>query len=200
MLVLDTAGQEQWQKEAARQRAASLRDQAILHDIHSNSITVSDDNGTDVSNLLAQMGRPLSAQEVIRRLKIINPSLIFELSIKYPNLYGIYINHQQRNATGGWDTVKTHICGMESGIMPEFSVLHKKKINVVDPDVFSGKQLPRDEKAGWKEIDTFSDETRGWRSVLIRLMKQKLITRYDVQRHFNWLPDRDSKKWHDAIQ
>ena len=78
--------------------------------------------------------------------------------------------------------------------MPEFSVLHKRTINVPDNDLFNQKKPTREVE--WKQAQTFEDETRGWRTVLIRLWHAGLIDSPSITQHFGWTPSRDSEKWH----
>jgi len=193
VLVLDTELQDQWRKTAAREDAAALRQKSLADDIKSNTISVDPDNGREVSDLLAQMGRPLSSQEVQRRINLINPRIIFERCIRYPELTGVYIEVEERNPAGGFTKRKMHLFGMESGMMPEFSVLHKTKKNIANPDLFGNKTPTRE--VDWLKVDTFASETRGWRTVLIRLLKARLINRIDVERFFGWSPSQESEKW-----
>lgn len=184
MLVLDTGAREGWRKAADREKSAASLQETLAHDILSNTITVEDDAGCDTSNLVAQLGRPMTAQDVIRKLKLCNSKLIFTKHPTYA-LYGIYIEREQK---------KVHICGMESGIMPEFSVLHKTTKRVANPELF-GKEKPTRE-VDWMKVPTFASETRGYRTVLVRLLHQKLITQSQVEQHFGWTPTRQSEKWH----
>ncbi len=185
MLGLDGAKQKEWREAAAREKAAAERQKELAQEILSNTITVEDDNGRDVSDLVAQMGRPMASEEVIRRLKLCNQRLIF---IKHPRyeLYGIYIKKLERNSTGGFSERQIHVCGMESGIMPEFSVLHK-----------TTKKVPNPDGPDWLEVPTFLAETRGWRTVLIRLLKAGLISKYQAEFNFGWSPSVESRKWHE---
>lgn len=193
-LLLDTPTQERWRTSNVRESGQEVRQKALEREIWSNTISVGADGERDTSNLLAQMGRPLHCAEVRRRLSLCCPNLIFERAIKHSELTGIYIMRDERNAAGGWDKRKVHICGMPSeGVMPEFSVLHKTKKRVANPDIM-GQQVGRD-AVKWKEVETFADETRGWRTVLIRLLHQKIITRAEVDKHFGWQPSIDSEKW-----
>src|SRR5215469_986701 len=122
-LILDTSTQDEWRVAKAKEGAEEARQKALEREIWSNSISVDSDAGRDTSNLLAQMGRPLHAAEVRRRLHLICPNLIFERAIRYPELTGLYIMRDERTAAGTWTKKKTHICGMPSeGVMPEFSV------------------------------------------------------------------------------
>lgn len=198
MLVLDTETQQDWRKAAKVETDAATRQADLAKEILSNTITVEDDAGRDVSNLLAQMGRPMAASEVQRRLGVIAPALFFERSIQYPEQTGIYIDKDVRTAAGGWEKKKTFLCGMESGVMPEFSIKHKTRKQVANPELF-GKATPTRE-IDWLNVDTFSAETRGWRTVLVRLMHLGAITRGDVEKHFGWSPSVDSKKWYDQTR
>jgi hypothetical protein len=198
MLVLDTGTQQNWQRAAKAETNAAQRQANLAKEILSNTISVDDDAGRDTSNLLAQMGRPLASIEVQRRLKLVCPNLIFERSIKYPDQTGIYIDKDVRNAAGCWEKKKIFLCGMESGVMPEMSVRHKAKKQVANPEVF-GKDAPTRE-IDWLNVDTFAAETRGWRTVLVRLMHLEMLTRADVEKHFGWTPSVDSRKWYDQTR
>jgi len=193
MLVLDSPAQERWTREEVVAKARQQRQKELEHEIFSNTISVRDDAGRDTSNLLAQMGRPLTSAEVQRRLILINSKLIFERAIRHPELTGVYIEKDERTAAGGWTKRKVHLFGMESGIMPEFSVRHATVKKVPNPEVL-GKEVTRD-AVKWKEIPTFYAETRGWRTVLIRLLHLQLITRADAEKYFDWLPSHDSELW-----
>lgn len=193
MLGLDTQKQAQWRTAAAREKAVAKRQAELEHEIWSNTISVEPDGERDTSNLLAQLGRPLAALEVQRRLKLCNQNLIFEVALRHPELTGVYYEKMERNATGGWEKRKVHVCGMESGVMPEFSVLHKTKKQVANPELFGNTEATRE--IDWKHVDTFAAETRGWRTVLLRLMKSGLVTRGQIAKHFEWTPSQESKRW-----
>ena len=193
MLGLDTEKQINWQKAAKAEANAAFRQQALLQDIRSNTITVEDDAGRDTSNLVSQMGRPIASTEFQRRLKVIQPGLIFKRNPRYPELTAMLIERDFKNVAGTWERKEVLICGMESGIMPEFSVMHKTKKQIANPELF-GKEAPTRE-IDWLNVDTFASETRGWRTVLVRLLHAGIITRLDVEKHFGWTPSSDSKKW-----
>lgn len=197
MLVLDTPAQERWTAAGQRERQQVSRQDALAQEILSNTVTVEDDAGHDTTDLLAQMGKPLASAEVQRRLTLCNPKLIFERCIRYPELTGVYLEKEEKNFTGGITRRKVHLFGMESGVMPEFSVRHVTKKRVPNPELL-GKTVPRD-AVKWMEVPTFYAETRGWRTVLLRLMHLKLITRFHVEQHFGWMPSRESKNWHEAV-
>jgi hypothetical protein len=198
MLVLDSGTQQDWREASKREGQNASRQENLLKEIWSNSITVKDDAGWDTSNLLSQMGRPMSSVEVERRLKLICPRIIFERSLSDDSKVGLYIETDEKNAAGGWQKRKTFLCGMESGILPEFSVLHKTKKQIANPELFGKEKRTRD--IDWLNVDTVASETRGWRTVLVRLMHLGIITRGDVQKHFAWTPSRDSAKWQEQTR
>ena len=194
MLVLDSEAQAQWDRARVREGTRAQAQQHLDREIASNTITVDPDNGRDVTNLLAQLGRPMTAESVMEKLKLCNPKLVFERSIAYPNLYGVYILHWEKDVTGGWVERKKHICGMESGIMPEFNVIHQTTKKVTNPELLGAEKPTRD--IDWKEIPTYAGETRGWRTVLIRLLNGRFINRWQVEKYFGWTPSQESEKWH----
>lgn len=161
---------------AAAAREQLLRDEA----------TFERDGDSDVSNLLEQMGRPLSAATVISLLLELNPSLIFEQSINYPELTGIYVSGP-RQTVSGIVVERRHICGMPTppAILPEFSVRHYKMEEVPNP------------KDKYELIETrkFADETRGWRTVLLRLIKERVISPGAAERLFDIPSGRSSRYW-----
>jgi hypothetical protein len=193
MLVLDTGAQHNWRKAAKAEANAAARQNALLEDIRSNSVSIEDDGGIDTSLLPAQLGKPLASQEVQRRLKLMVPNLIFEVSPHDQTKTGIYIEVDERNLAGSFQKRKVFLCGMETGINPEFSVLHKTKTRVANPELF-GKDKPVKE-APWKQVDTFASETRGWRTVLVRLLHLGIIRQNQVDQQFGRNPSRESKKW-----
>lgn len=188
MLGLDEARQLEWARQDKRDKLAEIRARALAQDIESNQVTISPDNGVDVSNAMAQMGHPLTSDSVIAKLKLCNSHLRFERSRNFPELMGIYQLDQHGRHTINGEKV-THIMGMEAKTMPEFTVIHKTKKDIPNPDN-SGQ---------WKEVETYAGQTRGWRTVLVRLLHAGLINRGDVEKHFG-LPSRDSANWYNQTR
>ena len=183
MLGLDEAKQLIWRQNENREGSQERRQRALEQELRNHAITVEPDCGRDISNVLAQMGRPLTCEQVKERLKKCNYRFHFEVANADHTKTGIYLLPE-----------KKFICGMESGVMPEFTVIHKAKTKVANPDLL-GKDVKRE--VPWKEVDTYVDQTRGWRTVLARLLHAKLITRSDVETYFGWNPSVESKRWHD---
>lgn len=189
MLGLDEAAQLRWARETKREKAADLRARILAEEIESNQITVAPDNGVDITNALAQMGRPMTAETVIAKLKRCNNSLRFERSKNFPDLIGIYILDKDGRHTIDGEHVR-HMMGMEARTMPEFTVIHETTKDIPDPD----------NPGQWKEVKTYAGQTRGWRTLLVRLLHAKLINRLDVEKHFGWIPSRDSERWYNHTQ
>lgn len=189
MLGLDEAAQLRWARIAKQEKTAERRAQLLAEEIESNQITVAPDNGVDITNALAQMGRPLTSDAVIAKLKQCNPALRFERSNNFPDLIGIYILDESGRHTINGEKVK-HLMGMEARTMPEFTVVHETTKDIPDPD----------NKGQWKEVKTYAGQTRGWRTVLVRLLHARLINQGDVDKHFGWTPSRDSERWYNQTQ
>lgn len=195
MLGVDELTQERWRQETARETAAQRRQRILEDEIRSHCVTVAPDAGYDITQLEAQLGKPLLACEVMRRLKLCNSNLHFERANADPTLWGVYLLTRELK-DGMWQNVKKHICALGTdGIMPEFTVIHTKKVHVPRNELFGNKKPTRE--VDWDYIETYADQTRGWRVPLIRLLRARIITEADVTRHFGWVPSRQSKKWHE---
>lgn len=194
MLVLDSSAQGRWRGAAKQESRHESRRKALMQEIRSNTITVESDAGRDVTNLLAQLGRSMTCKEVMDRLKLCNPNLVFEISKADRSKMGVYVMRDVHLPTGGFERKKVFLFGMESGYMPEFSVMHKAKATLPNPELLGSQEKTREVQ--WLSVDTFAAETRGWRTVLVRLLHQKLITRHEIEKHFGWTPSHDSAKWH----
>jgi len=196
-LNLDTEAIARWRRESAGEQFRDARLRALTDDIRSAEISVSGDNGVNTSEWEARVGRAMSSDTVIAKLRQCNPKLYFERSRGFPNLYGIYIMDQPEGRVyvnpEGQVLRLTHICGMEAGIMPEFTVVHRTEKKVANPELFGNKVPIRE--IDWKTVDTYSDQTRGWRTILVRLLHGGFITRADVEKHFGWIPSMASQKW-----
>jgi hypothetical protein len=119
----------------------------------------------DVTDWDQVVGIPLMGLRVISRLRKLNSNLWFEKSNSDSSKTGVYII---KNIMG--IPVKQHICGMETDLNPEFSV------RVVGQD------------------GTPKGIIGGWRRVLMRLIKDKLITESGAFALFG-PPSRDSENW-----
>ena len=186
MLTLD-GEQLSRQKRTTRFRENQHRNRETLLDaIERKTITVAKDGDIVTTNLDQQLGTPLSEEEFCRRLRLMNRNFLFEVAQSDPDhLMGIYVVRNERQSDGSNRTVKRYVCGMTRGFMPERTVRHAKRERMPDPD-------PRN-KGGWVEVDVFTKETRGWRTVLVRLLRERLITQPQIDRYFP--PNLNSRHW-----
>lgn len=168
--------QTQFQRDAQKEQA--FRDDAY----------VATDGARPRNVREAGVGRPLGGMEVQRRLLQLNPALIFEPS-SYPGR--ICIKHWILDPVLG--KTLQYVCAMERGLMPEFSIL-----NYVEEEYFDARTRATPEGTGLikkrLKIDEKNPETRGWRTVLVRLIKERLISREGAERLFG-LPSHDSRNW-----
>jgi hypothetical protein len=159
--------------------------------------------GVDYSNIMQQMGQPMSASEVERRLQRINANLRFETNWRDATKKACYYLQG--------DT-KEFICAYENGTMPEHSIMRVVEEEIPDPDFFLGRtpierdKLPAHEKVedpdsplgfsyefdptskrqGFKyQLKGFGEDRRGWRTLLLRLIVRKLITVEQAERMFS---------------
>lgn len=162
------------------ERTRATQRQHLLDEIARCEATVDSDGSFDTTDLMVQMGRPLTSQELRARLAKLNSNLQFELSPGDKSKMGVYVIE---NRDG--QTVKRFVCGMESGFSPEFSVRHFKVKRVPDPY----------QPNAWREVREFYRETRGWRTVLARLLRERLLTLPQIEVAFDTLGGRDSQNW-----
>jgi hypothetical protein len=136
----------------------------------------------------AGTGLPLTGMEVKRRLLLLNPALIFEDST-HPSR--ICIKRGISDPVLG-DTLH-YVCAMERGLMPEFSIL-----NFVEEEYYDASTRATPEGTGLVKrrikIDERNPETRGWRTVILRLIKERLISQAGAERVFG-LPTKESRNW-----
>lgn len=122
------------------------------------------DGGRPMDNPDAQVGIPLQGERIIGRLKRLNPNLWFERSLSDPSKYGCYVLDSTK------ETGKQYIVGFEAAINPEFTV------------------ILNDDKGKFKKF------IPGWRRVLMRLIRARLITEARANAVFG-PPNRDSERW-----
>lgn len=167
-------------EQAQRQRVDRAHDDALSK---MKEVCQGTDAGFDTTSTAQQMGRPLSRQEIIARLTSMNSSLVFVQTKAYPEIGCIYVRDGESNMTDA-DTFYhglRRVCGMEwVGISPEFT------IRKVTTDA-KGDQL-------------MVGQVRGWRTILQRLIKDRLITIEAAEKAFTISRGRKSEKWYTALQ
>jgi hypothetical protein len=164
------------QSEEKRKRAQSVAEKQ-----HSEAVEGMDGDYL-VTDALQQMGRPLSSQELIARLSRMNPQLVFEQSRNFPHVGGVYVIDPAANLNDLDERCRgrRHIVGMEwTGISPEFTT------RKVEKDKFGKPQM--------------TGQVRGWRTILMRLIKEKLIAVTEAERVFSIAKGRDSQRWYEEL-
>lgn len=128
----------------------------------------------------AQLGRPMMRQQIISRLTSINHNLIFRQSTSVPRLGGVYIRDGISNMDNPEYRGIRFVTPMEwTDISPEFTPMK----HVEDR---WGQKQPKIAK--W-----------GWRTILKRLIKERLITASDAERVFLTNRGRESQRWAEEI-
>lgn len=131
-----------------------------------------------------QRGRALHSSEIVRRLKIANPALLFEPAINFPDIGGWYIVENRPDPVTNKTPWKRHICGMPIGDVWEFS-----KPLVIDEEIGSedGMEIVKRNK--------LEGHVPGWRQILLRLVYDGAIKPADCEKYFQVSKGRSSQKW-----
>jgi hypothetical protein len=144
--------------------------------------------GMDVTSPGQRAGRPMSGWTLQQKLEKIVSILYFERSNADPTKTGIYLVLHRSTSANKYDGLR-FLCGMETGVMPEFSVIEAEAHTVPDPEAPGGNRI---EFGMAKEI-------RGWRTVLLRLMQNRVLSAHDIERYFNISMGRDSQRWQQLL-
>lgn len=185
MLTLDTETKRKHAKRSVIERTRDLSSRAVKSDWSNAEFAHAPDGDIPTTTLAAQLGRPLSRMQFEERLKKCNSNLFVETSINFPDKAGIYMVANEPDEIGVRRPRKKFLTGIESGFMPEFSVRHTAPETIPHPDV-PGEFITRPK---------FTGETRGWRTALARLVRQKAVRLPDVRVHFETHKGRQSKNW-----
>lgn len=185
-LVLDTATIEKHQRASVYERTKQVADAAVKKDWESNFVTHAPDGDRPTTVFEAQLGRPLTRLQIEQRLKKCNPNLFVEISKADPKKAGVYRVASIPDELGVVRSQKQFLTGMESGFSPEFSVRHIEYEEVPNPSC-PGEMTKRPK---------FKGETRGWRTVLLALVRSKNLSIGAASREFELNKGQESKNWH----
>lgn len=126
------------------------------------------------------LGKPLDWREFVRKLETLRtPYRMWVHDGGYPNAIAIHVWRQKDNGQGPeymWD----YCGGFIKGMLPEFSAVKLDQHN-----------LPIEEAAAG---------LRGWRSVLLGLIKNKVVTFNEVVRVFGDAQGQRSGRWNEQLQ
>ena len=186
MLTLDTEKIARQKHQDEVQLKNELTEAAAANHLQAKARSLVPDGDLQVTLLAQQLGQPIASVELERRLRLMNPRLIFEVSIRYPDRMGIYIEEPVHDLAIDAKQ-KRIIVAYYIGVLPERDVRHAKKVKVPHP-ITRGQMI---------EVDEVTGTTRGWRTILLRLLQEKLITRYHVDKYFP--ANEHSKNWHALV-
>jgi hypothetical protein len=130
------------------------------------------DAGRDRANAFAQRGWQLTGHQIIERLKKLNSRLIFQPSVNTSGkTTGIYIEDLSLGVKG----LRYLGISFQTEMNPEFDVIEDQEGAMYG-----------------------SCKERGWRTVLARLIRERLITEYSAETVFG-IPSHDSERWMQAL-
>jgi hypothetical protein len=177
--------------ESAVDRTRLMDSVHLAEQIERDAVALKGDGGLDVTNEESQLGRRLFLFEVQARLLVLNPNLYFEKSKADPTKWGIYIRRPGPDpSTGKGINHRVFLCGMEAGVSPEFSVIEAEEEKFPHPT----------EKEEWiRKLTPKAEKARGWRTILVRLIKQGVISKARAEQHFEVHLGRSSEKWQGAV-
>ncbi len=172
------------QRRMVQERTRHLSNLELAEQAERDSVTVAPDGDIDTTNGAAQVGRSMTSDQVKKRLLKCNGNFWFEISAADSSKIGIYVIENRPDTLGIMQKDKRFVVGMQNGWMPEFSIRH-----------FKEKQVPAGDNVNWETKKEFARETRGWRTVLARLLKERLITAPQIEAYFKVSQGRSSQMW-----
>jgi hypothetical protein len=110
----------------------------------------------------------MHSNDIIKRLQKLNSNLVFERSLAFPEIMGIYVGDPEMPERNGRRL--RHVVGFEFGFSPEYTVRHP-------------------EHKGVKKM------TKGYRLLILQLVKQKLINFEAACEAFQLRKGRQSHNW-----
>ena len=137
-------------------------------------------------NVEKQMGQKMWPHEFESKLKKLNPSLFSEVNTFNKNKRMLYIME---------NGVKKGICPFENTIMPEHSIVAVKEERYPDPNlyrdnegnpIYDRTEANKDpDNYGWiTHLIPWHEAFRGWRTVLIKLVKEGIASPSQIEQVF----------------
>ena len=175
--------------ENQEQQRAEMRAR-IEREIRTHASLLRPDGSADVTDPEQQAGRRLPRRMVIQRIQKMNPNLVYEQATNYPDRGGIYFNGARENiVTGEMEQGHWFICGIPHDMVNEFDLRYAVPDTIVDPTVAFHEQ----------HIQKADQRDRGWRSVLLVLVKNGLIELARAEELFHIGQGRSSRNWQEAV-
>ena len=148
-----------------------------------NAALLRPDGSSDVQSAEGQQGRRLPRGELVRRLQKLNPAILYEQSIRYPDQGGLYV--MDKASPYG----KRLLCGLPHGVVNEFSTVLTKPSLI--PDLTIAQH--------WQKIQQVDSRIPGWRTILYRLLVEQLVTMGQVEKEFKISEGRSSQFWQQSV-
>lgn len=148
-------------------------------EVRKNDALLTPDGRFDVTSREAQRGRMLSRAEFVRRISKMNPNLWYEQSVRFPSQGGLYV----ADLTVPYG--KRMVASFPHDHIGEFSL----RITVPEVVPAIGNE------AQWMAIRRVDQQEPGWRSVLLKLIMDGLITPAGAEKEFKISQGRSSGKW-----
>ena len=189
--VFDSQTIEKQKRKAAQEKhQADVRKWVLDQVAHAVYL---EDNNLSPANADRQIGQPMFANDLEVRLKKLNPNLYFESNPFNKSKKACYLLQPGAG--------KVFVCAYENGVMPEHSIMKVKEEEVWDVDQvhLNRKDMPKHEfvpgvgyqfdptaaRPGFKKVKLpWGELTRGWRTVLLKIVISGLATITDVERIF----------------
>jgi hypothetical protein len=181
---------DKWRKEVERQKQQNI---AWAKEQEADCIFVEDEY-ISPANAEKQLGKVLNTIDFENKLKLLCSKLTFRFNPFNPQMKALYIQKLGE---------PEYLCAYHAGFMPEHSIVKTKTEMVWDPEQtkkpLKRSDLPKHEfvpgkgivfepgapRPGWKKIKKPAGELkRGWRTVLIKLVLEGILTPNQVERTF----------------
>ena len=169
------------QHELGKQR---LKDKIAAAESH-----VAPDAGRDVTDADQQLGRRLARAEVVRRLQMLNPNLLYDQSKNWPEFGGLYFDDPTIDPLTVKPVGKRHLCGIPHELVAEFDV--RLVINEQIPDPATA--------LAWVTVPKLEGHIPGWRSTILKLVKAGLINLTAAELVFEIGQGKTSERWQKAV-
>ncbi len=154
-----------------------------------NDKLLTPDGGVDVTNREAQLGRKMSRPDFVRRLQTLNENIRYQRSKLYPKQGGLYwVGSRRDNLLGTTEYGQWFLCGIPHEVIGEFD------LRLTKPTIVPAVLDPV-----WETMNQVDGLERGWRSVLLKLLLEGLLTPSQIDKEFEITKGRSSQNWQTAV-
>lgn len=189
-MLLNTSNNEAMHRRLNAQAAKQAQMKTWITEQEANCIADLDpeSNPTDI---LSRIGKPMHENAFEAKLKVLNPSLIFQWN---------EFNSTKKAMYRATPKGPEYLFPYDSGLMPERSIMAVEEEMVPDAAVFTpGFVIERKEfkpdgtNPYYRKVKkVWNEKQRGWRTVLIKLVKCGLLTPTQVETAFGAA---NTKEW-----